>query len=582
MADKKKKAVSFIMPAALLLMLLPVFVLMTLDRVKQQEKLLLQQFVEKGASLIKTFEAGTRAGMRNMHWGAQRIQLLLSETASQPEVAYMMIITSEGRILSHSDPLRIGQTARSTPDFQQAVQDPTVVYHRVVISDEPGGVLEVYKRFKPLHRPRKHRRMGMKPPEKFMVLPREEDEKDLNDWSHQYRKGADSHYVIVGLTMEPLNALKQQFFRQEIFRGGGFFLSACAAVAALFAFSSYRSAKLSLKKVKAFSDLVVQYMPAGLLTVDHTDNVSVLNDVARSMLNGDVTPLKSDLKQMIDEMDNGASSVTREVVVSSESNGKALIEVTGSRPENEMEGKYIFLLRDLTQIKSLQQQVETNKRLAAIGKLAAGVAHEIRNPLSSIKGFATYFGRRKDNSDTDRQTADIMVKEVERINRSVTQLLEFSKPMQIEKQTVDIKKLIQHSVLLIQPDMNEKQIRVKTRFEPDISYIQTDPDRLNQVLLNLYINAVEAMDKAGSLTVELSRTDTGDTLIRIMDDGEGMDKETLDHLFDPYFTTRSTGTGLGLSIVHRIVENLGGMIRVESVKNEGTCFQIVLPKGDTG
>ena len=226
----------------------------------------------------------------------------------------------------------------------------------------------------------------------------------------------------------------------------------------------------------------------------------------------------------------------------------------------------------------LKKQVETNKRLAAIGKLAAGVAHEIRNPLSSIKGFATYFGKRYRENEADKETAHIMVKEVERINRSITQLLEFAKPLSVEKTRVNIKEMIDHSLKLVHQDLIQKQIETKVIIESQNHVIYTDGDRMNQVLLNLYINAIAALDYKGILEIKVEDTaDQGQIEIQVSDNGMGMDGKTLDLIFDPYFTTRSSGTGLGLSIVYRIIENLGGHIRVESKKGRGTSFIINLP-----
>jgi len=227
--------------------------------------------------------------------------------------------------------------------------------------------------------------------------------------------------------------------------------------------------------------------------------------------------------------------------------------------------------------------VETNRRLAAIGKLAAGVAHEIRNPLSSIKGFATYFGKRYEENSSDRQTADIMVKEVERINRSITQLLEFAKPMSVEKKPVDINVMIEHSLKLVYHDIVQKKIQTKVDINLEKPLIYTDGDRMNQVLLNLYINAIQAMEEDGKLGISVQEKEQqGIIEIMVKDNGAGISKETLNLIFDPYFTTRPTGTGLGLSIVHTIIENLGGSIKVQSTKGEGSCFIINLPVQETG
>jgi two-component system sensor histidine kinase HydH len=225
----------------------------------------------------------------------------------------------------------------------------------------------------------------------------------------------------------------------------------------------------------------------------------------------------------------------------------------------------------------LKKEIETTRHLAAIGKLAGGVAHEIRNPLSSIKGFATYFEKRYADHPDDRETARIMVQEVARINRSVTQLLEFAKPMAVDKKQVEIREMIHHSLKLAAHDLEKKSITVHTDIRSARSTCYTDPDRMNQILLNLYMNSLAAMNDGGTLTVTVTDIQPGEDLeIRVIDDGCGMDEQILSEIFDPYFTTRSDGTGLGLSIVHRLVETLGGEIRVESVKGQGTTFFIRL------
>ena len=204
------------------------------------------------------------------------------------------------------------------------------------------------------------------------------------------------------------------------------------------------------------------------------------------------------------------------------------------------------------------------------------MGHEIRNPLSSIKGFATYFSRQYKNEPEDVEIAKIMVQEVERMNRSITQLLEFAKPMAVEIKQTRIEPLIRHSLKLVSHDLEKKKIRVETDIRTRRETIHTDPERICQVLLNLYMNALNAMDSGGIL--EIGVADVQDDIeIRVADNGCGIPAKDLEKVFDPYFTTRAKGTGLGLSIVHRIVENLKGDIRVESRPSKGTVFYIILP-----
>ena len=217
-----------------------------------------------------------------------------------------------------------------------------------------------------------------------------------------------------------------------------------------------------------------------------------------------------------------------------------------------------------------------------MGRLAAGVAHEIRNPLSSIKGFATYFKERYPDQPQDQQTAAIMIQEVDRLNRVVGQLLEFSKPISIKPQKVSLSSLVANSIKLIEDRVDEKNITVNIQNSARVDDVRIDPDRTNQILLNLYLNAVDAMEDGGKLTVDFSSgSDRSDIHITVSDTGRGISPEHLTKVFDPYFTTKSSGTGLGLAIAYNIVETMGGAIKVTSNPGKGTSFSVTIPFSNT-
>ena len=573
-----------------LLILLPIFTFMTLDRLEKQKEFFTQRLLEKGISLIRTFEAGTRTGMFTMRWGAKRIQTMLLETSLQPEVIYMMITSKDGRILAHSDESRVGQIFDAMPGAAEINEDTTLIYHRVRLQNDQTQAFEVFKRFVPIRQRfmRGYMRMHGMPMHGDEGLPnRQNFKRETKDWTQPYIKNqwdklpeTAEHYIFAGLSMERKKIARDRLLKETVWRGALFFILGCVGMVALFVFQAYRSAKASLTSVKAFSDNVIQNMPSGLVTINPDHEITSMNKAAKDILGGDLVQPFPQMLELIQEMEISQGVLTREINLAIGFDHKIRLDITASTirdSENEVMG-FLFLFRDLTQIKELKKQVETNKRLAAIGKLAAGVAHEIRNPLSSIKGFATYFGNRYEDNASDKETAQIMVKEVERINRSVTQLLEFAKPMAIEKKQVNINELIRHSLKLVHHDLDQKKIKTKVDIDTRKTVIYTDPDRMNQVLLNLYINAIEALEGRGKLEICVQDAgQDGRIEIRVMDNGTGIDEASLDLIFDPYFTTRSSGTGLGLAIVHRIIENLNGSIRVESSKDEGTCFIINLP-----
>lgn len=569
-----------------LVVLLPVFILMTLDRVKKQDEFIRERFLITGTSLIRTFEAGTRIGLGSMQWGIERLQSMLEETAGQPDVAYIMITDAMGKIVAHSDAAMVGKIYDGWPDLASLPMDPHRISSRS-LNTEDGPVLELAKRFVPFN-PRLRGRgwaaghgpdpsygygYGNMPPGPPGPLGPESSARPTFG-----AFGQTDHYIFAGMSMAGVQAAQAQGFKNIVIRGLLFFVFCCSGIIALFALQAYWAAQSSLEQVMAFSDNVVQNMPSGLITLDTNFNVTSANRAAEKILGKIPEKAYPQMAAMAAKITGSGGVASGEVALNPKEQGELRLDMTVSAipaDEDQIQG-FVLLFRDLTQIRDLKKQVETNRRLAAIGKLAAGVAHEIRNPLSSIKGFATYFSRQYKNEPEDVEIAKIMVQEVERMNRSITQLLEFAKPMAVEIKQTRIEPLIRHSLKLVSHDLEKKKIRVETDIRTRRETIHTDPERICQVLLNLYMNALNAMDSGGIL--EIGVADVQDDIeIRVADNGCGIPAKDLEKVFDPYFTTRAKGTGLGLSIVHRIVENLKGDIRVESRPSKGTVFYIILP-----
>ncbi len=565
-----------------LVVLLPVFILMTLDRVKKQDEFIRERFLITGTSLIRTFETGTRIGMGSMQWGTERIQSMLEETAGQPDVAYIMITDAMGKIITHSDAAMVGKIYDGWPDLGSLPRDPHRIFSRSLNTPD-GPVLEVAKRFVPFNSMFRGRRRGPGhgPDSGYVHGKKISPGPPGTERSARPAFGAfgqTDHYIFAGMSMTGVQAAQAQGFKNIVIKGLLFFVFCCSGIIALFALQAYRGAQSSLEQVKAFSDNVVQNMPSGLITLDTDFNVTSANRSAEKIL-GEIPEKACPQMAAIAAKISGAGGVASgEVALNQKGKGNLRLDMTVSAipaDEDQVQG-FVLLFRDLTQIRDLKKQVETNRRLAAIGKLAAGVAHEIRNPLSSIKGFATYFARQYENDPEDVEIAKIMVQEVERMDRSITQLLEFAKPMAVQIKQTRIEPLIRHSLKLVSHDLGKKKIHVKTDIRTRKETIHTDPERICQVLLNLYMNALNAMDSNGILEVGVA--DVADNLeIRVADNGCGIPAKDFEKIFDPYFTTRAKGTGLGLSIVHRIVENLKGDIRVESRPSKGAVFYITLP-----
>ena len=248
----------------------------------------------------------------------------------------------------------------------------------------------------------------------------------------------------------------------------------------------------------------------------------------------------------------------------------------------------ILILRDLTNIRELEEAVRQADRLSALGALAAGLAHEIKNPLGGIKGAAQLLEMELPDNAELRECTRVMLKEVQRVNRIVEELLELASPRKLELTKVNLHKILGDIVLLQKRAVDDRKVTFLQHFDPSIPPILADEALLTQLFLNLIKNAVEAVGEAGLIKVtsrvlaDYSMTQNGErrsrmVAIEVSDDGPGIGKDQLEHLFTPFYTTKAKGTGLGLAICHKIVAEHRGMIRVDSEPARGTTFTVMLP-----
>ncbi len=225
----------------------------------------------------------------------------------------------------------------------------------------------------------------------------------------------------------------------------------------------------------------------------------------------------------------------------------------------------------------LRQEVARSEKLKAVATLAAGMAHEIKNPLASIKTFAEYLPEKFDDPAYREKFSRIMSQEVDRMNTLVHRLLEFARPAQPELGPVRCSELIKETLDFLQGTLLQKRITVEMRFKGK-DEVLADPMQMKQVFLNLLLNSVEAIDPPGKIVMSTTQHN-GHVQIAVADSGHGIAKKDLQRVFDPFFTTKSGGTGLGLSVVHSIVREHQGRVAVDSALGKGTTVTITLPVG---
>ncbi|MCK9281973.1 MAG: ATP-binding protein [Melioribacteraceae bacterium] len=234
-------------------------------------------------------------------------------------------------------------------------------------------------------------------------------------------------------------------------------------------------------------------------------------------------------------------------------------------------------VKDSTEVKRLQAQVDQSEKLAVIGQLAAGVAHEIGNPLTSISSLVQIMQRRNKDEFISEQLS-IVKENIDRISRIVRELVDFSRPPSYEVQLHDITDVIRTAVGIVKYDKRVKKVKFETDLKSGLPVVEIAPDQILQVFVNILINALDAMDGTGILKVK-SYYDDDFISIDIEDNGCGMNKKVADQIFDPFFTTKEVGkgTGLGLSVSYGIINKFNGKIKVKSVLKMGSIFTITLP-----
>lgn len=223
-----------------------------------------------------------------------------------------------------------------------------------------------------------------------------------------------------------------------------------------------------------------------------------------------------------------------------------------------------------------QIQVERSQKLSLVGQMAAGVAHEIKNPLASIKGAADILASDKTDAGARREFRGILQDEVRRIDNTVGEFLAFARPKETRAERVDLSELVRGCVRQVGAQAKQSGVEVKGQVESGIQ-VNGDGEKLQQMTLNLILNALQASEKGHEVIVRMNRDGQVGALLEIVDTGSGISPEAAEHAFDPFFTTKSSGTGLGLAIVRSIVDNHGGEVALEPRPEGGTIARVRLP-----
>lgn len=229
------------------------------------------------------------------------------------------------------------------------------------------------------------------------------------------------------------------------------------------------------------------------------------------------------------------------------------------------------------ELKTSFEAMKRAERLFSLGQLSAGLAHEIRNPLGSITGAGRILRRHVPGGEKQTECLDIIEKESQRLNRLLTNFLDFAKPRPPHLQPVDVGSTFDTVITLARHGLGRNTVELRKEVEPSLPKPECDPEQLQQVLLNLTINAIQASPEASEVVLAARRGPDDEIVIEVRDEGVGVSPENVDRLFDPFFTTKENGTGLGLPVAHEIVRQFGGVLSARRNPERGMTFNIVLP-----
>ncbi len=552
---------------ALALILATVFLAVILafsifQHISRAQDLMERFLLEKGETIIRAMEAGMRTSMMHFMGGGDPLQTLITESSRENDIVFIRIMKSDGEVVNQTD--GAPKTTLSQADVNR-IMNSGLPITRV---DKKKGIFILSKRFQ-LKNP-----AAQMP----MMMGRRMPMMGNQEWNL-----ADG-IISIGLYTKEFDLARRQDIQHAFFMGAILFLVGSAGLYFLFLYQGMRVAETTLANMKLYTNNVVESIPVGIVTLDVDERIVSFNKKMEEIVGKSLEKSKGEKLLAafpgcrIDCLDMRTAAFEQTAECQG-GDGKAIpIKIGGSSLVNN-DGEIIgtvLIIRDMTTIKEMEQQLERSRRMAALGKMAAGIAHEIRNPLGTLRGFAHYFGSRPGVTPESKGYADLMISEVDRLNRNISGLLQFARPREPQFAAVDLDQLMSKTIALMKSDLAEHELNFHWRCNTGIT-LHADPDLLLQVLMNLLKNSIHATPSGGEISL-VGSEDQHSVRILVSDTGGGMTEQEKERMFDPFFTTKKSGTGLGLAVSHQIIEQHRGTFEIETAPGRGTAVTIILPK----
>ncbi len=346
---------------------------------------------------------------------------------------------------------------------------------------------------------------------------------------------------------------------------------------------SRRNSEFLNKLISGSNDAVVTTDLHGRINFWSKPAERMLGYSPRQALGKPVTEIyfagKEEAERVMQELRRGARVQNWETVLkrADGTSLRASISITLLKDEKGAAIGTLGIVRDISEVRQLQQQLRQSERLATIGELSSHIAHEIRNPLSSVKMNLQILSRMPELQGRAREHMNIALQEIDHLDSILAEIVDFVRPLRLNRQPAKLATIMGEALLMAEDSLQKADIKLIRDFDSDAAEVQVDPVRVRQAFLNLLLNAVQAMEPGRELRITIPKDNAAGHLVGISDSGRGIPAERMQQIFEPFFTTRSDGTGLGLTVTKRIVEAHGGTIQIESKEGAGTTFRIMFP-----
>lgn len=542
--------------------------IMIVNSVEEERERMLAFLHSRAETMIWALESGARFCGRG-----RMLQTFFEEMGRQPGIAWLALVAADGRILVDSHSQLPGQFIYTQKEMASLGVDRNTMGR---FSPDDPDIYETWKVFNP-ERLLRHGKMDPSLAKSLIFVAL--DARDFKVVLDNYIRHLALIYALVILSL------------------AGIFIIILYA-------GKLNVSRRNLADARAFGIQVMKSYPCPFLVVDNTLRISFANGGAEEFFGPLCKPeaklpdLKMlDWQSVLEEIRANRNVLDHEFMVA-DTKGRHIPISLSAAEICDVEGKnigYMFIIKNMAEINILKNRLRQSERLSTLGKLASGLAHEIRNPLSSICGYAKYLQKKLDADPMAREAANLLVEETKRVNGVLADLLSLSKPPALNLQRNSLRDILEKTYKIIKPDADAKNIRLDLELENGKDNLPlVDRNRLTQAILNLLLNAMEAVAPGGKIGIGLKHVEEAESpaekdliggqaqhwRIKVWDNGPGMTEKVKNQIFTPYFSTKASGSGLGLPITREIVNSHGGEIYVHSLPGEGTVFTILIPDGE--